>query len=191
MVRGRRRSTSGRRRSTNGQKVTDRLTRNQRSELMARVRSTHTAPEIKVRSLSHRLGYRFSLHRKDLPGSPDVVFPRLRSVIFVHGCFWHCHSHCRKASIPATRRDFWTAKLDRNVARDAIACRQLRREGWRVLVIWECETKTDGKLLRKLNSFLAKGNRHVSGAGRSRPGTSRYRSSSRSNSRLSVPRRRR
>lgn len=134
--------------------MADWLTRAERSALMARIRVAHTAPELVVRRLSHRLGYRFALHRKDLPGSPDLVFPRLRCIVFVHGCFWHRHINCRKASLPATRRVFWAEKLACNVARDAAACRRLRREKWHVLVIWECETKDETKLSKKLKSFF-------------------------------------
>jgi DNA mismatch endonuclease, patch repair protein len=137
--------------------MADRLTRRQRSILMAGVRTKHTEPELKVRSVAHRLGYRFRLHRKDLPGSPDIVFPRLQAVVFVHGCFWHRHAGCRKASIPATRSDFWAEKLGSNVTRDANARKRLRQSGWRVLVIWECETKHAVKLKDKLARFLSGG----------------------------------
>jgi DNA mismatch endonuclease Vsr len=97
----------------------------------------------------------FPVDGRDLPGSPDIVFPRLRSVVFVHGCFWHRHKNCRKASIPATRADFWIEKLSRNVVRDADAANRLGRAGWRVLVIWECETRDDSTMVRKLTAFLA------------------------------------
>jgi DNA mismatch endonuclease (patch repair protein) len=134
--------------------MADRLTRDQRSALMANIRTKHTTPELKVRSVAHRLGFRFRLHRKDLPGSPDVVFPRLRAALFIHGCFWHRHRACGKASIPATRPEFWAEKFGRNVARDAIAKRKLRRAGWRVLVIWECEIKDELKIANRLALFL-------------------------------------
>jgi DNA mismatch endonuclease, patch repair protein len=135
--------------------MADRLTPRQRSVLMAGIWTKHTEPELKVRCLAHRLGYRFRLHRKDLPGSPDIVFPCQQSVVFVHGCFWHRHAGCRKASIPATRPDFWAQKLGHNVARDAKVRRRLRRSGWRVLVIWECETKQAFKFQTKLSRFLS------------------------------------
>jgi DNA mismatch endonuclease, patch repair protein len=113
-----------------------------RSRNMAAIRSTNTKPEMRVRSALHALGYRFRLHRKDLPGRPDIVLPRLRTVIFVHGCFWHCH-RCKYGSVvPATRADFWAAKRQGNVARDRRNRSALRRAGWRVFVLWECEVRT-------------------------------------------------
>lgn len=115
--------------------MADRLTEKQRSILMYRVRTKHTAPELTVRSVAHRAGYRFSLHRKDLPGTPDIVFPRFKSVVFVHGCFWHQHKGCSKSTQPVTRKKFWTAKLSRNMSRDAENRKTLRKIGWRVLVI--------------------------------------------------------
>jgi DNA mismatch endonuclease (patch repair protein) len=124
---------------------------------MAGIRTKNTTPELKVRTVAHRLGYRFRLHRKDLPGSPDLVFPRLKAAVFVHGCFWHRHKGCGKSSIPGTRTEFWTEKLTRNVARDAAATERLRRAGWRVLVIWECETKDALEIAGKLKPFLKKG----------------------------------
>jgi DNA mismatch endonuclease, patch repair protein len=109
---------------------------------MAAIRSANTKPEMRVRSALHALGYRFRLHRKDLPGRPDIVLPRLRTVIFVHGCFWHCH-RCKFGSVvPATRADFWAAKRAGNVARDRRNRAALRRAGWRVFVLWECEVRT-------------------------------------------------
>jgi DNA mismatch endonuclease (patch repair protein) len=146
---GRRRGES-RRRTT----MADRLTERQRSSLMSRIRTKHTGPELKVRSVAHGSGYRFSLHRDDLPGKPDIVFPRYRSVVFVHGCFWHQHAGCQKSAMPAARREFWTAKLSRNVVRDAENRRGLRRAGWRVLVIWECQTRERDVVARKLKRFL-------------------------------------
>jgi len=113
-----------------------------RSRNMAAIRSANTKPEMRVRSALHALGYRFRLHRKDLPGRPDIVLPRLRTVIFVHGCFWHCH-RCKYGSVvPATRADFWAAKRAGNVARDRRNRTALRKEGWRVCVLWECEVRT-------------------------------------------------
>ena len=123
---------------------------------MSGVRTKHTGPELKVRSVAHRAGYRFSLHRKDLPGKPDIVFPRFKSVVFVHGCFWHQHKGCSKSTSPATRKEFWTAKLSRNVSRDAENREKLRRAGWRVLVIWECEIRDRDVLAEKLERFLDK-----------------------------------
>lgn len=124
----------------------DRITPEARSANMRAVRGRDTAPEMRVRSLAHRMGYRFRLHRRDLPGSPDLVFPRRRIVIFVHGCFWHRHPGCRRTTVPKSRTGFWKAKFDRNVARDAANEQALRDAGWKVVVIWECETKDAGRL---------------------------------------------
>ncbi|MBS0461625.1 MAG: DNA mismatch endonuclease Vsr [Proteobacteria bacterium] len=109
-----------------------------RSRMMSGIRGRNTRPELLVRSFLHRAGLRFRLHVR-LPGKPDLVFPKYRTVVFVHGCFWHRHAGCRLASIPATNRRFWEEKFEANVARDRRITRQLRREGWHVLVAWECE----------------------------------------------------
>ncbi len=106
---------------------------------MSRIRGKDTGPEIAVRSSLHRLGFRFRLHVNDLPGRPDIVLPKYRTVIFVHGCFWHRHKGCRFAYTPKTRTAFWTAKFAENVARDALNRQSLEGLGWRVLVIWECQ----------------------------------------------------
>src|ERR1700722_17619741 len=119
----------------------DRLTSAKRSALMARIKGKDTKPEKLVRSAVHALGLRFRLHKKDLKGSPDLVFPKYKTAVFVHGCFWHQHSGCRRATLPTSRREFWEKKLSRNVERDAEAVMQLSATGWRVLTIWECETK--------------------------------------------------
>lgn len=124
-----------------------------RSAVMRSVRSEDTKPELLVRRLVHGMGFRFRLHRKDLPGSPDLVLPRLKKVIFVHGCFWHQHA-CPAAARPRSRRAYWNAKLDRNVARDRRNRRLLRRSGWRVLVVWECQTRNNERLARRLAGFL-------------------------------------
>ena len=112
-----------------------------RSDIMRRVRSVNTAPEIKVRSLLHRLGFRFRLHRKDLPGNPDIVLPKHSAVIFVHGCFWHRHPGCSRTTTPASHRDYWLPKFSRTVERDFKNQEQLRSSGWKVVVVWECELK--------------------------------------------------
>lgn len=117
---------------------------------MSRVKSSHTLPEMRVRSAAHSLGLRFRLHRKDLPGRPDLVFPKHRVALFVHGCFWHRHTGCPKASTPKSRRAFWLEKFERNVARDAANAATLRKMGWRVLAVWECETKDLPQLTRRL-----------------------------------------
>ena len=108
---------------------------------MSRIHSKDTQPELRVRSLLHRMGFRFRLHRKDLPGSPDIVLPKHGLVIFVHGCFWHRHEKCKGASQPKTHMEFWQAKLERNMRRDQINERRLVALGWRVLTIWECQTR--------------------------------------------------
>jgi DNA mismatch endonuclease (patch repair protein) len=129
-----------------------------RSAQMARVRGKDTKPEMVVRRLVHAMGYRYRLHRKDLPGKPDLVFPRLRKIIQVHGCFWHQHPDpaCRRARIPKTRREFWVPKLEGNARRDIENERALRELGWDVLVVWECETAPSRReeLARKLEEFL-------------------------------------
>jgi DNA mismatch endonuclease, patch repair protein len=127
----------------------------QRSKIMRAVGRTDTTPELVVRKLVHSLGVRFRLHREDLPGTPDLVLPRLKTVIFVHGCFWHRHFLCGKATMPKTRVEFWREKFDANTSRDTRKNRQLRAAGWRVIVIWECETSDLVKLSRKLRSRLS------------------------------------
>ena len=111
---------------------------------MSRIRGKNTTPEIVVRSVLHRLGYRFRLHGKKLPGRPDVVLPRHRAVVFVHGCFWHRHGGCRNCTTPTNNRSFWVAKLDGNAARDKLHKSALEKLGWKVVVVWECETEGKG-----------------------------------------------
>lgn len=137
----------------------DRISPEQRSKLMARIRGKNTQPEKRVRTIAHLMGLRFRLHRKELKGTPDLVFPRHKVAIFVHGCFWHQHPNCPRSSLPQTRRDFWTKKLSGNVQRDAQAIRWLRSNGWHVAVIWECETKDAEGLERKLAGIFSKGRR--------------------------------
>lgn len=123
---------------------------------MRAVRREDTKPELLVRKSLHALGLRFRLHRKDLPGSPDIVLPKHRTVIFVHGCFWHRHPGCRLASTPKTRQYYWLPKFDANVERDARKILQLEALGWHVLVVWECETKDPSALNLKFSRcFLA------------------------------------
>ncbi|NQT72248.1 MAG: DNA mismatch endonuclease Vsr [Chloroflexi bacterium] len=110
-----------------------------RSEIMSRVKSKNTGLELKVRSGLHRIGYRFRIHRNDLPGTPDIVLPKYHTVIFVHGCFWHQHPGCKKATRPKQNPDFWEEKLSRNMERDRQAERDLKFLGWNVLTVWECE----------------------------------------------------
>jgi DNA mismatch endonuclease (patch repair protein) len=133
--------------------MVDKLSKADRSRLMGRVRSKNTKPEMAVRQCAHRLGYRFRLHRKDLPGNPDLVFPGKRKVIFVHGCFWHRHD-CKRASRPQSNAPFWETKLQRNVERDAEAVADLQKDDWSVLVIWECEARLDDNIVHRLQAFL-------------------------------------
>lgn len=121
---------------------------------MASVGGKNTRPEIVVRRIVHRLGYRFRLHVRDLPGNPDIVLPRHRKAIFVHGCFWHGHRGCRRAARPTTNIEFWNKKLDENIGRDKRFRRELEALGWRTLVIWECCTKDLEQLERRLIRFL-------------------------------------
>jgi DNA mismatch endonuclease, patch repair protein len=121
-----------------------------RSAMMARVGRKNTRPEMVVRRAAHRLGLRFRLHPGGLPGTPDLVFPRWKTAVFVHGCFWHRHAGCRKASPPKTRGAFWQAKFDRNVARDQRVAEALRADGWRVETLWECETQKPEMLASRL-----------------------------------------
>ena len=122
---------------------------------MRLIKKADTKPEMSVRRLVHGMGYRYRLHRRDLPGTPDLVFPRLRKVIFVHGCFWHQHIGCRLARQPKSRQEYWLPKLARNIERDRFAQDQLQAFGWRVLTVWECETKDEDSLRQKLVGFLA------------------------------------
>jgi DNA mismatch endonuclease, patch repair protein len=119
--------------------MADTFTPAERSRIMAAVKSTDTTPELVVRRMIHAMGYRYRLHVRSLPGAPDLVFPRLSSVIFVCGCFWHKHT-CGRCRIPTSRRAYWVKKIDRNAERDKRVQRALRRQGWRVMVIWECQT---------------------------------------------------
>lgn len=134
--------------------MADTLSAEHRSWLMGRVKAKNTKPELIVRRLAHGLGYRFRLHRKDLPGRPDLVFPGLKKAIFVHGCFWHRHN-CSKATTPKTNVSFWQEKFDRNVERDKSAISALEGIGWGVMIVWECETKDREGLILRLTNFLS------------------------------------
>lgn len=123
-----------------------------RSRIMRAVGRTNTKPELVVRRMLHTLGLRFRLHRRNLPGTPDIVLPRWRTVIFVHGCFWHRHMGCRKATTPKSRKEFWSTKFEQNVRRDRRTEALLRDGGWRVLVVWECEAARFDELRTKLAS---------------------------------------
>lgn len=135
--------------------MTDVLTPAQRRLNMSRIRGRDTKPEMIVRRLLHRDGYRYRLHRRDLPGKPDLVFPSRRCIVFVHGCFWHRHDCAAGQVTPRTNAAFWAEKIGGNVTRDAASIKALRADDWRVLVIWECETKNMETLARRLATFLA------------------------------------
>lgn len=132
----------------------DVFTPGQRSAVMAAVKGRGTRPEMIVRRLAHALGYRYRLHRKELPGQPDLVFAGRGAVIFVHGCFWHGHDCPRGARQPKQNAAYWTAKIARNRARDAASEAALAQAGWRVLTVWECQMKDSGVLAERLNAFL-------------------------------------
>lgn len=128
----------------------DKLSKERRSWNMSRIPREHTAPELLVRSLLHRLGYRFRLHRRDLPGRPDVVLPKYSVALFVQGCFWHRHKECKYTYSPKSNKAFWEDKFRKNVARDARNKQLLQKMGWKVLYVWECEIREPARLARKL-----------------------------------------
>ncbi len=134
-------------------RMADNHTQQQRSANMQAIRGKDTAPELLIRSTLHRLGFRFRLHRKDLPGTPDIVLPGRRSALFVNGCFWHGHE-CARGALPASNREFWERKITKNRERDQRAGAQLKKNGWRVLTVWQCETKDQAALKKKLSRFL-------------------------------------
>lgn len=127
----------------------------QRRRLMAKVKATDSKPEMLVRREAHRLGFRYRLHVRGLPGTPDLVFPRHRKVIFVHGCFWHRHKGCVGTTTPKARGEYWRKKFDDNVRRDESSQAALEALGWKVLVIWECQTKSSGNLTERVSAFLS------------------------------------
>lgn len=130
----------------------DRITEKHRSWNMSRIKSKDTKPELIVRSLLHRMGYRFRLHRKDLPGKPDIVLPKYKTVVFVHGCFWHRHPNCKYAYTPKSRQEFWKKKFRDNVKRYRAIAKELRNSGWKVLVVWECQLRD----LHRLEKMIEK-----------------------------------
>lgn len=138
--------------------MADTITRERRSWNMSRIRGRDTGPELRLRSLLHRAGFRFRLHAKKLSGRPDIVLPKYRTAIFVHGCFWHRHAGCRNATTPSTRAEFWQEKFDGNVCRDARNRADLEVAGWTVMTVWECELKTDAEeVVRRLAGELRRG----------------------------------
>lgn len=132
----------------------DSLSRTERSDIMARVRSKNSRPELLVRKLVFGLGYRYRLHGKDLPGHPDLVFRKTRKVIFVHGCFWHRHASCALARLPKSRLDFWVPKLEGNRMRDQRTKRALSKRGWKSLTIWECQVRDAERVRTRVKRFL-------------------------------------
>jgi len=133
----------------------DKLTPAERSAHMARVRGVDTAPEMAVRRMVHAMGFRYRLHVPDLPGKPDLVFRRLHKIVFVHGCFWHGHSCRAGRNRPSSDQSYWITKLERNVARDQSHARKLRRAGWAVMTVWECQLKNPDRVAARLMNFLA------------------------------------
>jgi|ERR1041384_8821713 DNA mismatch endonuclease (patch repair protein) len=134
--------------------MADKFTPDERSRIMSRVKGKNTQPEKIVRTLLHSLGYRFRLHRKDLPGNPDIVLPRHKRVIFVHGCFWHGHEGCPRAARPTTNVDFWNRKIDGNIKRDKKVRKELRSLDWEILIIWQCQTRSTDALRMRIEKFL-------------------------------------
>ena len=135
--------------------MVDKLTKEHRSWNMSRIKGKDTKPEIIVRSMLHRMGYRYRLHAKNLPGRPDIVLPKYKTVIFVHGCFWHRHKGCKETTTPKTRTEFWEEKFAGNVARDKKKAAALRRLGWKVITVWECQIgKNPGVVSAKLRQTL-------------------------------------
>jgi DNA mismatch endonuclease (patch repair protein) len=134
--------------------MTDVYSRRKRSKIMSRVKNKNTAPELLVRSVLHRMGYRFRLQGSGLPGNPDIVLPRHKKVVLVHGCFWHGHSGCGRGERPSSNTRFWRAKIATNIARDKRVASQLRRAGWGVLTVWQCQTTRNGSAQRRLRKFL-------------------------------------
>jgi DNA mismatch endonuclease, patch repair protein len=141
--------------------MTDRIDPTRRSANMARIRGKNTVPELRVRSALHKLGFRFRLHRSDLPGTPDIVLPKYRTVVLVHGCFWHRHLGCKYAYTPKSRVQFWQKKFADNVERDQHALDNLGLAGWRTIVIWECETRDSAELEVLLRREIGEGCNHT------------------------------
>ncbi|WP_040382308.1 DNA mismatch endonuclease Vsr [Dethiosulfovibrio peptidovorans] len=138
--------------------MTDTVSTKKRKVIMSRVRGKDTKPEMAVRRWLHAHGFRFRLHRRDLPGSPDIVLPKYRTVIFVNGCFWHRHRGCPRTTTPKTHKDFWEKKFQANISRDIANEDRLRCLGWRVLIVWECRTKRDEDIEDALNDLIASKN---------------------------------
>jgi DNA mismatch endonuclease, patch repair protein len=136
--------------------MVDQITPERRSWNMARIHSDNTVPEVKLRSMLHRRGFRFRLHKKDLPGKPDIVLSKYKTVILVHGCFWHGHPNCKEAHIPKTNTSYWHPKIERNIERDKRNEQLLREKGWTVIKIWECEIKYETIVFDRIRMMLKK-----------------------------------
>ncbi|MGC2164247.1 MAG: DNA mismatch endonuclease Vsr [Silvibacterium sp.] len=134
--------------------MTDSITTERRSDNMRKIRSKDTKPELQIRKLLFGLGYRFTLHRKDLPGEPDIVFTGRKRVIFIHGCFWHQHQDCREGRVPGSRQEYWIPKLKNNISRDQKHVVELQKLGWKVLVIWECQVTNIDRAEDMMLKFL-------------------------------------
>src|SRR5260221_13598884 len=134
--------------------MSDMFSKAKRSWIMSRIRARNTEPELRVRRLLHGNGYRFRLHRKDLPGNPDIVLPKYRTAIFVHGCFWHRHPKCKFSYMPKSRIDFWRRKFSKNIERDRKAQRLLRDSGWHIVIVWECEKSDPARLHKRLRQEI-------------------------------------
>jgi len=132
----------------------DSLAKEHRSWNMSQIKGKNTAPEMRVRKTLFRMGYRFRLHRKDLPGCPDIILPRYETIIFVHGCYWHRHQGCKNLYTPKTRIDFWTEKFAENVERDRRHERELNKLGWNVGIVWECETEDETLLIQRIENIM-------------------------------------
>lgn len=145
--------------------MTDQFTQKERSVIMSRIRGKDTAPEKLIRGLLRAQGYRFSLYSKRLPGCPDIVLSKRRRVVFIHGCFWHGHKGCRRASLPSTNKRFWIRKITGNTARDVRIRAEIRKLGWKSLVIWQCQIKKRKMLERRLTRFLDHIEKASNGAG--------------------------
>ena len=136
-------------------RLMDNMTKGERSRLMSLIRAKDTKPEVLVRKFVFCLGFRYRLHRHDLPGRPDIVFGRAKKAIYVNGCFWHLHARCRNVRIPKSRRDYWVPKLEKNRKRDRMALAKMRRLGWDTLVLWECELNDMVRVRQRIMSFLS------------------------------------
>ena len=132
----------------------DLFDKEKRSWIMARIKGKDTKPEILVRSIVHRCGFRSSKNRADLPGCPDIVLPKYRKIIFVHGCFWHGHKNCKRASRPSSNKSFWRKKLDANILRDRKNVLLLRAQGWKILIVWQCQMRGTARLISRIEHFL-------------------------------------